>query len=139
MSDATLAMADLAAKLAAVAPVRMGRAALETTSAGLPVITIWSTPDRPSDDQGYGRNRQYTRAVTIEMKVAATDTYDAVLDNALSAIRQSLTTELRDGSPLSGYATAIREGTATFFAPGDNGETAAIQVTLEFDYLERFT
>ncbi len=138
MSDATLALADLAAKLAVVAPVRAGRAALETTSADLPVITIWSTEDRHADDQGYGYAMQFTRAVTIESKQSATATYHDALDTVLTAIRRALREDMMSGSPLSGYATALRQNAARFFAPADGSEIAVVQVTLEFDYLERF-
>ena len=138
MSDATLALADLATKLATVAPVRTGRAALETTSVDLPVITIWSTEDRPADDQGYGYAMQFTRAVTIESKQSATATYHDALDTVLTAIRRALREDMMSGSPLSGYATALRQNSARFFAPADGSEIAVVQVTLEFDYLERF-
>lgn len=139
MSDATLALADLAAKLATVAPVRTGRAALETTSATLPVITLWSTDDRPADDQGYGYAMQYTRSVTMECKLTATTAYHDALDTVLTAIRQALRADLHGGSPLSGYATVLRQNAARFFAPADGSEIAVVQVTLDFDYLERFT
>lgn len=138
MSDATLALADLAAKLATVATVRTGRAALETTSAALPIITIWSTEDRPADDQGYGYAMQFTRAVTIECKLAATPAYHDALDTVLTAIRRALREDLMSGAPLSGYATALRQNAARFFCPADGSEIAVVQVTLEFDYLERF-
>jgi len=138
MSNATLALADLAAKLAVVAPVRTGRTALETTSVVLPVITIWSTEDRPADDQGYGYAMQFTRAVTIESKQSATATYHDALDTVLTAIRRALREDMMSGSPLSGYATALRQNAARFFAPADGSEIAVVQVTLEFDYLERF-
>ena len=138
MSDATLALADLAAKLAVVAPVRAGRAALETTSVDLPVITIWSTEDRPADDQGYGYAVQFTRSVTIECTLTATPAYHDALDTVLTAIRRALREDLMSGSPLSGYATALRQNAARFFAPAEGSGIAVVQVTLEFDYLERF-
>jgi len=138
MSNATLALADLATSLTAVAPVLTGRAALETTSADLPVITIWSTDDRPAEDQGYGYALQFTRAVTIECKLAATSAYHDALDTILTAVRRALREDLMSGSPLSGYATALRQNAARFFAPADGSEIAVVQVTLEFDYLERF-
>lgn len=138
MSDATLALADLATKLAVVASVRTGRAALETTSADLPVITIWSTDDRPAEDQGYGYAVQFTRSVTIECKQAATSAYHDALDTTLTAIRRVLRDDLMSGSPLSGYATALRQNAARFFAPAEGSGIAVVQVTLEFDYLERF-
>lgn len=138
MSDATLALAALATKLRPVAAVRTGRAALETTSAELPVITIWSTDDRPAEDQGYGYALQFTRAVTIECKLAATSAYHDALDTILTAVRRALREDLMSGSPLSGYATALRQNAARFFAPADGSDIAVVQVTLEFDYLERF-
>lgn len=138
MSDATLAIAALATKLATVATARTGRAALETTSATLPVITLWSTDDRPADDQGYGYAMQYTRTVVIECKLTATAAYHDALDTVLTAIRQALRSDLHSGSPLSGYATALRQNAARFFAPADGSEIAVVQVTLDFDYLERF-
>ena len=138
MSDATLAIAALKTALQSVATVLTGRAALETTSATLPVITIWSTSDQPAAEQGYGYALQYTRSVTIEYKATAGAGFHDDLDTALSAIRRALKNELTDGSPLSGYATALRQNTATFFAPADNSAIAVVQITLEFDYLERF-
>lgn len=138
MSDATLALADLATKLAAVAPVLTGRAALETTSATLPVITVWSTDDRPADDQGYGYAVQFTRSVTLECKQTATATYHDALDTVLTAVRRALRDDITSGAPLSGYATALRQNAARFFAPADGSDIAVVQVTLEFDYLERF-
>ena len=138
MSDATLALAALATKLQTVAAVRTGRAALETTSADLPVITIWSIEDRPANDQGYGYALQFTRAVTIECKLAATSAYHDALDTILTAVRRALREDLMSGSPLSGYATALRQNAARFFAPADGSDIAVVQVTLEFDYLERF-
>lgn len=138
MSDATLALVDLATKLQTVAAVRTGRAALETTSADLPVITIWSIEDRPANDQGYGYALQFTRAVTIECKLAATSAYHDALDTILTAVRRALRADLMSGSPLAGYATALRQNAARFFAPADGSDIAVVQVTLEFDYLERF-
>lgn len=138
MNDATQALAVLATKLKTVAAVRTGRAALETTSAELPVITIWSTDDRPAADQGYGYAVQFTRAVTIECKLAATSAYHDALDTILTAVRRALREDLMSGSPLSGYATALRQNAARFFAPADGSDIAVVQVTLEFDYLERF-
>lgn len=137
MSDASLAIAALADALTAVAPVRIGRAALETTSATLPVITLWSTDDRPSADPGYGPVMQYTRTVVIEAKAAATETYHTALDDALTGIRRALQTGPSNPFPLSGYARALRQTGVRFFAPADNGEVAILQLTLEIDYLER--
>ena len=136
MSNATLALADLATSLTAVAPVLTGRAALETTSADLPVITLWSTEDRPTEDPDYGYPLQFTRTATIECKIAATATYHTALDATLTAIRQVLRTEILSGAPLGGYATALRQNSARFFAPADGGDIAVVQVALEFDYLE---
>ncbi len=136
MSNATLALADLATKLAAVAPVRTGRTALETTSVVLPVITIWSTDDRPMEDPDYGYPVEFTRSATIECKITATATYHTALDTTLSAIRQVLRTEILSGAPLGGYATALRQNGARFFAPAEGSEIAVLQVAIELDWLE---
>mgnify|MGYP000906930145 FL=1 len=136
MSNATLALADLATSLTAVAPVLTGRAALETTSADLPVITIWSTEDRPTEDPDYGYPLQFTRTATIECKIAATATYHTALDTTLTAIRQVLRTEILSGAPLGGYATALRQNGARFFAPAEGSEIAVLQVAIELDWLE---
>lgn len=137
MSEASHALSALATALAVVAPVRTGRAALETTSATLPVITIWNTDDRPAADPGCWPAMQYTRTVVIEVKVAATETYPAVLDDALSGIRRALQTSPTDPTLLSGHATEIRQIHVRFFAPADNGDAAILQLTLEIDYLDR--
>ena len=137
MNDATLALTELAAILTPIAPVKTGRAALETTSDDLPVIALWWTADRVADDQGYGRRRQYTRAVTIELKVSATADYDVQLDNLLQAVRSVLAAQ-EVGALLGGYATAIRELPCTPYAPAPNGDTAVLQIPIEFDYLTRF-
>lgn len=137
MSDASLAMAALATALTAVAPVRTGRAALETTSATLPVITLWSTSDEPAAEQGYGAATQYTRTVVIEAKVFPTAAYHDALDTVLTGIRRALKPDLLNPDLLGGYATALRQTGARFFAPADNGAVALLQLTLEIDYLER--
>ena len=136
MSNATLALEDLATQLATVAPVRTGRAALETTSADLPIITLWSTDDRPMEDPDYGYPLEFTRTATIECKIAATATYHTALETTLTAIRQVLKTELLSGAPLGGYATALRQNGARFFAPGEGSEIAVLQVAIELDWLE---
>lgn len=135
MSDIILARAELAALLTPIAPVRTGRAALETTSADLPVIVLWSTDDRPAAEQGYAAT-QHTRPVTVECKITATDDYDDELDNALRAIRQALKPPI--GGAVLPSATAVRETGARFFHPADGSEIAVLQITLEIDYLERF-
>ena len=136
MSDASLAMADLATKLGTVATVRVGLAATETTSATLPVITLWSTNDAPVE-AAQGRGHEYTRTVVIEYKAAASTFCDG-LDTALTAIRNAIKTELVSSISLSGYANQLRQTGARFFSPADNSDIAIVQVTLEFDYLERF-
>jgi len=137
MSDASLAIAALETALAAVAPVRTGRAALETTSATLPVITLWSTNDHPvTDNSSYGP-LLYTRTLVIEVKIAATESYHSDLDDALTGIRRALQTSPGNPFPLSGYAKILRQTGVRFFAPADNSETAVLQLTLEIDYLER--
>lgn len=136
MSDASLAIADLATKLASAGTVRTGLSATETTSATLPVITIWSINDEPVE-ANQGRGHEYTRTVVVEYKAAAS-TFGDGLDTALTAIRRALGAELISSISLSGYATRLRQTGARFFAPVDNSAIAVVQVTLEFDYLERF-
>lgn len=136
MSDASLAMADLATKLASVATVRTGLTATETTSATLPVITLWSINDAPVDGN-QGRGHEYTRTLVIEYKAVASSFGDG-LDTALTAVRNALKTELVSSISLSGYANRLRQTGARFFVPADNSDIAIVQVTLEFDYLERF-
>lgn len=138
MSDATLARQELAALLTAIAPVRTGRAALETTSATLPVIVLWSTGDGPATEQGYAA-RKHTRTLSLEYKTAASATYDDDLDGVLHAIRAALNPAI--GEPALPHAMALRETGTRFFAPaiGEQGASniAALQITFEYDYLER--
>lgn len=136
MSDASLAIADLATKLGTVATVRVGLAATETTSATLPVITLWSTNDAPVE-AAQGRGHEYTRTVVIEYKAVAS-TFGDGLDTALTAIRNALKIDLAGFSPLSGYANQLRQTGARFFVPADNSDIAIVQVTIEIDYHERF-
>jgi hypothetical protein len=116
MSDASLAMADLATKLGSVATVRTGLTATETTSAALPVITLWSINDAPVDGN-QGRGHEYTRTLVIEYKAVASSFGDG-LDTALTAIRNALKTELASSISLSGYANQLRQTGARFFFPG---------------------
>lgn len=138
MSDIALARAELVARLTPMAPVRTGRAALETTSAALPVIVLWSTGDSPAADQGYGAPL-YTRQLTLEYKTSASAAYDDDLDAALSAVRAALKPVL--GESLLPHAIALRETSARFYAPdiSDTGVSriAVLQITFEIDYLER--
>jgi hypothetical protein len=134
-------MADLAAQLATVASVRRGLAALETTSATLPVITIWSTGDEVVSPETGRPQRifvpaEYTRRITLEYKMQATSAYDEALDTALSALRRVLSVAMISDPLLGGYATALRQSPTTFFHPANNGELAVIQIPLEIDYLE---
>lgn len=138
MSDATLAIANLAEKLRAIAPVRIGRPALETTSATyLPVITIWSVSDSVAADQGYGSAMLYTRSIILEVTVTANNLYHETLDEVLAAIRAAIAQKVGQ-QVLGGYATALRQSDVRFFAPETNGSAALLQLTIEFDYLERF-
>lgn len=134
MSNATLALADLATKLAAVATVRTGRAALETTSAELPVIVVRSLDDAPAADQVYD-DATYTRRVGIEYlcDVSAVAAYHDTLDAALQALRNVIVPDI-NGAWLGGYARMLRPAGATFIHPADNGGVAVLQMTLEFDY-----
>lgn len=135
MSDITTILADLATQLSAIAPVRVGQAALETTSAALPVIALWSTTDQPLAEQSY-RTPAYTRTVVIEAQIAATATFGDALDTMLSAVRRVMQPQI--GQAASAKALAIREQNARFFLPAVDSKIAIVQITLEIDYLERF-
>lgn len=134
MSVITSAMTALATALGAVATVRTGRSALETTSATLPVITIVSISDGRATEQDYDA-WTYTRRAVIEYKVAATANYQTALDTALQAIRAVLVPAV-DGTWLGGYAFALRDAGVTFLHPEPNGSDAALQVSIEIDYSE---
>lgn len=137
-SDIALARAELAALLTTIAPVLTGRAALETTSATLPVITIWDISDSPAQQQGYATT-QHTRQLTAEYKAVASADYDADLDEVLHDIRAALKPTL--GESVLPHATAIRETAVRFFAPAITeagaSSIAALQISFEIDYLER--
>lgn len=134
MSDITAILADLATQLSAIAPVRMGQSALETTSAALPVITLWSTADQPVTDQVYCVPA-YTRTAVIEAKVAATAAFGDALDTVLSAVRRVLQPQI--GQTASAKALEIRELNAQFYLPTVDSKIAVVQITLEIDYLNR--
>lgn len=135
MMSATLALADLETKLGTLATTRVGRAALETTSATLPVITLVSLRDTLAAEQLYDATAIYTRQAVIEYKCAATSTYHETLNTALTAIRALLGADAGDAW-LGGNALGLRETGATFYHPAGNGADAAIQVAIEFDYIE---
>ncbi|MBV5311540.1 hypothetical protein [Chromatium okenii] len=120
MSQATIVLNALAERLASIAPVRMGLAAGETTSATLPVITIWSLSEALAANQDYDAP-MYTRRAALELKIVATEQFHVTLDDLLLAIRELLTADLRISS-------------TTFLPPADNGDSAILQVTFEFDY-----
>ena len=127
------AIAELAARLGTVASVRIGRAALETTSAQLPVITLWSTRDQMAADLVYDWPN-HTRTLVVEYKGdgAAAD-YHEGLDSALASMRALLVPDA-DGEWLGGAALSVRRQGATFFHPGNGSEVAAVQLTIEIDY-----
>jgi len=127
-------MAALATALGAVATVRIGRAALETTSAALPVITLASVGDGRASEQDYD-TWTYTRRAIIEYKLAAAATYPATMDTALQAIR-ALLVPAATGLWLGGHARDLRETAANFFHPEPNGTDAALQISIEIDYSE---
>jgi hypothetical protein len=137
-SNIALARAELAALLTPIAPVKTGRAALETTSATLPVITIWDISESPAQAQGFA-TPQYTRQVTAEYKATASAAYDADMDDVLHRIRAALKPTL--GEPVLTHATAIRETAVRFYAPATNeagaSSIASLQISFEIDYLER--
>ena len=134
MSKITSALAALATALGAVATVRVGRAALETTSATLPVITLVSLNDGRAGEQDYD-TWTYTRRAVIEYKVAAATTYPATLDAALKAIR-ALLGPAATGAWLGGHARDLRETGVTFLHPEPHGTDAALQISIEIDYSE---
>jgi len=134
MSAITSAMAALATALGAVATVRVGRAALETTSATLPIITLVSLSDARASDQDYD-TWTYTRRAAIEYKLAATATYPATMDTALKAIR-ALLVPAATGLWLGGHARDLRETGVTFYHPEPHGTDAALQISIDIDYSE---
>lgn len=129
----TAALSALATKLAAVAPVRTGRAALETTSATLPVLTLLSQTDLPAVEQMYGAPA-YTRRLIAEYKCTADDQYPAQWNVALTALRAALAPDA-DGQWLGGHALDLRASSASFFHPADNGTDCYLQLGIEIDYL----
>lgn len=137
-SNIALARAELAARLESIAPVRTGLAALETTSAILPVFVIWDVRDSPSTQQEYAAP-QFTRQMVVEYKAIAAADYDAAMDTALHTLRAALKPNI--GEPALAHATAIRETAVQFFAPAitETGASsiASLQITFEIDYLER--
>lgn len=140
MSNITLARAELAALLASVAPVRTGLAALETTSADLPVITIGSNSgDTVSPDQDYGDSVAYDRVLTVEYKAHASATYSDDLDDVLSAIREKLKSP--DGDPAIPHARNVRVTGSRVIDPsfsrgGSSPPIAVLQVIVEIEYLD---
>jgi len=131
--SAKAAIAALKVQLATVYTTRTGRAALETTTATLPVITIYSTGDARAADQDYS-DLTFTRRLTVETKIAATSTYDDTLDDALAAIRAVIQPDTLTGEWWGGNALRVEETSAAFFAPAPNSNEAVLQITLEFDY-----
>lgn len=136
-SNATLAIRDLVTKLGAVGAVRAGRAALETTSADLPIITVRSLSDQPANDQTYD-DRAYTRRVGIEALINVSDTnaYHEALDDRLQTIRAAIIPDAVTGLWLGGYALMVRESGVTIQHPADNGGVAVLQLVFEFDYFD---
>lgn len=128
----TTALANLATALGAVAPVRIDRAALETTSATLPVITLVSLSDARAEPD-YA-TPIFTRRVAIEYKLAAGATYQPALNTALIGIRAALA-PAANGQWLGGAAENVRETGASFLHPAEHGNDAAVQVTAEIDYV----
>lgn len=127
----TDALSALKTKLATVATTYSDRAALETTSATLPVITMVSLGDALAGDQDYTPDL-YTRRLVIEYKCTAATSYQSTLDTALVAIRALLVQS--SGAWLSGYAVDVRETGVTFFHPTDNSREAVFQLNLEIDW-----
>lgn len=139
MSDATLARDELVGRLSSIAPVRIGLAALETTSALLPVLVLWSTGEPPPIERN-GFASTHTRSLTLEYKTAATQDYESDLNTALRAIRAALNPPM--GEPPLPSAIDLRETSVRFFHPAISEQGASriavLQITLELDYLERY-
>jgi hypothetical protein len=131
--SAKAAIAALKVQLATVATVLAGRPALETTSATLPVITVYSTGDSRAAIQDYD-DLTFTRRLTLETKVAASATYDDTLDDILALIRAAIQPDALTGEWWGGNALRVQETNAAFFAPAPNSNEAVLQITLEFDY-----
>lgn len=134
--SAKAAIAALKTQLATVYTALTGRAALETTSAILPVITIYSTGDVRAAEQDYD-DLTFTRRLTVEVKIAATAAYDDTLDDALAALRAAIqpdATGATAGEWWGGNALRVQETNAAFFAPPPHGKEAVLQINLEFDY-----
>jgi hypothetical protein len=127
-------MAALATALGTVATVRTGRAALETTSATLPIITLVSLSDARASEQDYD-TWTYTRRAAIEYKLAAAAAYPATMDTALKAIR-ALLVPAATGLWLGGHARDVREAGVTFYHPEPHGTDAALQISIDIDYSE---
>lgn len=138
-SNATLAIQSLATLLSPLAegPVRIGRAALETTSAKLPAITIWSKSDTPT-----GNNDpvefpvEFTRSLVIECKALAEDDYHETLDGMLSDVRKAIQFTPSNPDILGGYAIRLKINESQFFAPTAEVDSAVVQIPIEFDYVE---
>jgi hypothetical protein len=128
------ALATFSTRLSVSYTTRTGRAAIETTSATLPVATIFSTADRLAAEQDYDYPSR-TRSVVVELKLDATETtYPAALETGLAAIL-ALVAPDSDGDWLDGAALFMRETGAQFFHPDAGSNIAAIQVSIEIDYL----
>lgn len=137
MSNITLARAELAALLASIAPVRIGRAALETTSADFPIITLFSTGETVSGDQEYGDDVTYIRTLTIEYKATASTTYDDDLDGVLSSMRAKLKSS--DGNHVIPHALNVRDTGARFIVPDfsrGGSAIAVLQINIEIEYVD---
>lgn len=137
MSNIILARNELATLLSAIAPVRIGRAALETTSADLPVITLANTAETVSQDQEYGDDVICLRTVTAEYKVIASSSYDDDLSDVLSAVRAKMKSS--DGNPVIPHALSIKNTGARFIAPDfsrGGSAIAELQIVFEIEYLD---
>lgn len=131
--SAKAAIAALKVQLATVYTTLTGRDALATTSATLPVLTVYSTGDSRAADQDYD-NLTFTRRLVIEAKITASTTYDVVLDDTLAAIRAVIKPDTGTGAWWGGHALRVQETNTTFVAPEPNGDVAILQINLEFDY-----
>lgn len=130
----TTAISTLATRLGAVATTRIGRDALETTSATLPIITIWSTGDALATAQDYYDYPVRTRTIAIEYKLdGEPDDYHEDLDAALAALLAVIAPDA-EGTWLAGAALELRASAVRWFHPGNGSNLAAVQFTVDIDY-----
>jgi hypothetical protein len=126
MSAVTSAMTALATTLGTVATVRTGRAALETTSATLPVIALTPIRDERADNQEAAGSwfQTWERTVVIEGFVTGTAAWATALDDLLDRVRRALA---HHPHPLTASSIALN-------APETNGAAAWFSMPVVLRY-----